>query len=251
MLDAIKKFFISLFEKFLQATKESDIKPPLPRKPPVQPDYEVKLWCPFAEYSQTQIQKGKYESGYPMGAVIHATAGRDKTEQDAIDTILWGKDKGYCFFMIGPTGKIYQTIPLDSWGPHCGQSSWPGLGEGLSNKLVGIEIACAGKLERYSDNIFKSWFGEKYKDLDNTPMDEVRFVNANYGCPMGHYKVYTKAQEDSLLKLLYWLKANNPKVFNLDYVLGHHEVSPDRKSDPGGSLSMSMKELRKRLKDVT
>jgi hypothetical protein len=53
-----------------------------------------------------------------------------------------------------------------------------------------------------------------------------------------------------------WLKNNNPKIFDFDKVLGHHEVSGRvglgywRKIDPGGSLSMPMREYREYLKKL-
>jgi len=39
----------------------------------------------------------------------------------------------------------------------------------------------------------------------------------------------------------------NPE-FRADWVAGHDEVSPGRKSDPGGSLSMTMPQFRYMLK---
>ncbi|WP_457021162.1 hypothetical protein [Luteimonas sp. A611] len=63
----------------------------------------------------------------------------------------------------------------------------------------------------------------------------------------GHYQKYTILQEASLRTLLTWLRSNNPDVFRFDLVLGHDEVSPGRKVDPGGSLSMTMSAFRQSL----
>jgi len=52
-----------------------------------------------------------------------------------------------------------------------------------------------------------------------------------------------------LFKLLRWLEYNGNGIFKLDFVLGHDEVAPSRKNDPGGSLSMTMPEFRKKLKE--
>lgn len=197
----------------------------------------MELICPFADQRFKHVSRGVYGKGYPKGAVVHYTAGQCDTEQDAIDSIMWGKDEGLAFFMIGPTGVIYQTLPLNQWGQHCGQSQWPGLGTSLSSQLVGIEMACAGFLDRDG----KAWFGKQYHK------DDFRFVSSSE-FPSGNYKKYTMAQENSLVMLLRWLHQNCPEVFSFDYVLGHHEVSPNRKNDPGGSLSCSMSELRAQLK---
>lgn len=71
----------------------------------------------------------------------------------------------------------------------------------------------------------------------------------------GAYLPYTKEQETALIEFLLWAKANNPTVFDFDYVLGHDEVAGPkgigrwRKNDPGGALSMTMSEFRQLLKD--
>lgn len=208
------------------------------------------LWCPFALRQKEEMKtNGTYPKNYPQGAVVHFTAGRDETEKDALGTLDYGRKQGYSFFVIGPTGVVYQASPLNRWGSHAGESAWPVLGNSVSTKLVGIEVCNAGKLEKCESG-FKSWFGKIYK------LDEVRIINdSTDNILRGVYKKITQAQEESLIGLILWLKKNNPEVFNLEYVLGHDEVAGPkgigrwRKSDPGGSLSCTMTEFRKKLSD--
>jgi N-acetyl-anhydromuramyl-L-alanine amidase AmpD len=96
----------------------------------------------------------------------------------------------------------------------------------------------------------KSWFGVTYPD------SEVRILkDESWDCPAGKYKKLTEKQEETLVKLLKWLKQNCPDVFDYNYVLGHSEVSGKktlgywRKNDVGGSLSMPMRELRDKLQN--
>lgn len=196
------------------------------------------LWCPLATITTEKMPTvGQYPKGYPEGAVVHFTAGRSlKGDSDALNTIRGGIANGYCYFCISSDGTIFQSFPLNKWGYHCGKSSWPGLGSGLSNRLVGIEICNAGKLDANG----RSWFGETY------PETQRRKVGNEYG-ESGTYHQYTEAQEKSLIDLIWWLKLNNPDVFKIDYVLGHHEISPGRKNDPCGALSVTMNEFRKAL----
>ena len=194
---------------------------------------EKALWVPWAiRPTRSMPTSFTYPKGYPHGAVVHFTAGRDKTEQEALDSYNWGCDSGFTFFVIGPTGKLYQGFPLNKGGAHAGSSYWPGLGSGVSSKLVGIEVACAGKL----DSRGKSWFGVTY------PQDEIR----------NGFKKYTPQQEETLIKLLVWLKKNCPDVFDVQYILGHDEcaVPAGRKNDPGSSLSMTMPELRNKIQEL-
>jgi len=238
------KKIADFFKKLIQPKQE--IAPPKPLIP--EPELVISgkaLWYPKAVIQKRKmIGNGEYTQGYPQGAIVHFTAGQDRTEQDAIDTYDWGCDEGYVFFVIGPTGVVYQGFPLNIRGSHAGTSNWPGLGDSVSKYLVGIEVACAGELE---DG--KSWFGVHY------PEEQIRFVEEKeWECPTGHYKKYTGAQEKSLIELILWLKRNNPDVFNLDYVLAHHEVAGKkgigywRKTDCGGSLSMPMTKFREYLK---
>lgn len=167
-------------------------------RPSVSKGGQKLLWCPFAERNFKKSRTaGSYAKGYPLGAIVHFTAG---------------------------------------------QSTWPGLGDRVSDDLVGIEIQCAGMLEK-SGSVYKTWYGE------TVPASDVRTVAAQTANQeAGAYQKYTAAQEDALIRLLTWLRENNPDVFSYDYVLGHDEVSPRRKNDPGGSLSMTMPALRKKLK---
>ena len=185
--------------------------------------------------------QGKYAKLYPQGAIVHFTAGNCETEQDAQDSLAWGKEQGYAFFVIGPKGVVYQNFPLDSWGYHAGQSSYPGLGSGVSSKLVGIEVACAGTV----DSNGKSWFKKIYHN------DRIRTVPKRDNRVAGRYVKYTPEQEKALIDLIVWLKKNNPAVFDIKYVLGHDEVPPGRKDDPGGALSMTMPEFRKHIESLT
>jgi N-acetyl-anhydromuramyl-L-alanine amidase AmpD len=212
------------------------------------------LWIPFARKNQGGAMKtqGRYRKGYPEGAIVHFTAGRDNPLQD-IDTAL---SNNYAYLVIAPDGTAYQNHPLDQWGYHAGKSHWPPLGGGVSQYLVGIEICASGKLRRLDDNSYRPWYneadyleqyGRKPKPEDDLPADKVRYVEKQANRAKGWYEIYTKAQEASLLAVLTWLKSNNPDVFSYDFVLGHDEVSPGRKNDPGGALSKTMPALRKAL----
>jgi hypothetical protein len=220
------------------------VDPPLENVSPIRPKPSAPLlWCPFAFIPPKAMKtSGRYEKGYPLGAVVHHSAGADAGIYE------YGLEMGFTYFVINRDGRILQGFPLDRYGSHAGVSKWPGLGESVSSKLVGIEVVSAGKLSHSSEG-WKSWFGKYYND------HEVRTLSTNKeNIQAGTYHKFTQAQEESLIKLLRWLKENNPSVFSYDYVLGHDEVAGPagigywRKNDPGGSLSMTMPELRKHLK---
>ena len=205
-------------------------------------------WIPFAHIiSEKMKTRGKYAKGYPKGAIVHYTAGK---QQAGVGDINWGRAQGYCFLLIDSLGVIHQAHPLNEWGWHAGGSSYPGLIGTVSDDLIGIEISCAGICEEklvHGVKRYKAWFHKSETEYFNA--DQVRFSPGKDNIKKGWYQKYTKAQEEALTHLLLWMKSNETHdVFSFDFVLGHDETSPARKVDPGASLSMTMPEYRKHLK---
>ena len=89
--------------------------------------------------------------------------------------------------------------------------------------------------------MFKTWFKKVI------PVKEVRKVKARDNMVAGYYQAFTSEQEKALVDLCLYLDSTY-ESFSLDNVLGHDEVAPGRKNDPGGSLSMTMPEFRQFLK---
>ncbi|MGD9668878.1 MAG: N-acetylmuramoyl-L-alanine amidase [Hyphomicrobiaceae bacterium] len=209
----------------------------------------TRLWYPEAVTTFEMPSRGRYKDDYPKGAVVHFTAGRcDDGDPHAEQTIRHGAGQGHCYFCISQTGRVYQTAPLSHWGYHAGKSYHAGLGSSLSAKLVGIEVCCAGRVNKTA-NGYEPWWNKPGASSNNYYVEEqVRFAIAGENITeTGHYHKYTQNQEVSLVKLLMWLHQNCPSVFEIGYVLGHDEIAPQRKNDPGGSLSLTMPQLRVRL----
>jgi len=224
---------------------------------------EDSLWYPDRENS-LELDKirlktrGKYKNKFPEGAVIHYTAGRSRSEdsrkkdidQLALDHLKWQEgEQSYCYFLIDANGKVYQQFPLDEWGYHAGKSSWQTVKGSVSNEFVGIEVMNAGRVNKIDEDTYRAWFTVTERGDRYYSKKDVRFSDSNENIKRGYYLKYTEKQEESLLNLLYWLFDKGDGIFKIKNIVGHDEVAPTRKDDPGASLSMTMKELRRKIID--
>jgi len=153
--------------------------------------------------------------------VVHFTAGA--TGQSSID--YWKQlGNGVCaHFVIERDGSIIQCRPCDRTAGHAGASKWkdPNTGityYGLNSCSIGIELANGGDA-----------YPEKFSSMTPTT---ARHKN---GGPVKQWETYPPAQVAACTALAKVLVAR----YNLDDVVGHDDIAPSRKSDPGPAFDMS------------
>jgi len=157
--------------------------------------------------------------------VIHYTAGRD-----AESSIRWFADplaKASAHLVIGRDGRITQQVPFDRIAWHAGKSGWKG-DIGLNRFSLGIELDNAGRLTRVGER-FRAWFGGEY------PASEViEAVHKHESEPTG-WHLYTPDQIEAAVAVASLLVDK----YGLLDVVGHEDISPGRKSDPGPAFPMA------------
>lgn len=209
----------------------------------------MSIYPPFGKWLGFLMKtRGVYPRGFPVGAVVHYTAGAGK----APDVIHGGVKQGYAYWCIQRDGQLYCAHPVNRWGYHAGESAWKKMLKkligGVSDDLIGIEIIAAGTVKPTSDGKFKTYWGA------TLPAEDVRYTEGKDNQAKGYYHKYTPEQEKTLVETLMWLKTQQPDIFDFDFVLGHDEVSGPmgigyfRKTDPGAALSMTMPKFREFLK---
>lgn len=209
----------------------------------------MSLYPSFAHVMKERMRlRGSYAKGWPVGAIVHFTAGRDGAE----NTIQGGIKDGYTYWCIQRDGKLFCAHPANQWGYHAGESSWRRAAKKLigsvSDDLIGIELNAAGRCTKLSSGKFKTWYGEILAP------SEVRYTPGVDNQQEGWYHKYTEAQELTLTETLLWLKEQRPDVFDFDFVLGHDCVAGPwglgywRKNDPGAALSMTIPKYQEFLK---
>jgi len=138
--------------------------------------------------------------------------------------------------------------PLNQRAPHAGKSSWDGRND-ISKYCMGIEVVCPGKVELVKSGFYPWWQMKDGKSVPGAkPLDDVlvRTTPSKDNTAAGHYYRFTTAQEKALHAFVMWQLEVNPE-FSISWVVGHDEISSDRKTDPGGSLSMTMPAFRNKL----
>ncbi|MFN6943958.1 MAG: N-acetylmuramoyl-L-alanine amidase [Cytophagaceae bacterium] len=183
-------------------------------------------WLYGAEISHvnTPNKGGKFGENLPDTIIVHYTAG--SSLESAVNTLTNPKIKASAHLVIGRDGKICQLAPFNSITWHAGQSQYGGR-TGFNQYSIGIELDNAGLLEKRGDGYY-SWFGRKYSE-ENV----VKAVHRNETIER-YWHAYTEVQ----LQLVYEISLLLNEKYNIQYVLGHEEVSPGRKIDPGPAFPL-------------
>jgi len=208
--------------------------------------------------------RGKRPHGLE-GLIVHFDAyrikaagnGADDSDRRALDTLRGGQTNGYHYGAISRSGRIFlpEGFTWDSWGYHAGVSSCPVTGRsGVSQFYVGFELNNPGKLFPTADpKVFCPWFNvvlnaKKQPVLDSKGRATRRSANDEWYADTdvrhasggnikdGWYLPYSFAQLESLTNVVIYLARRFPGSFKIDQVLGHDEVAPTRKNDPGGAM---------------
>ncbi|SLN33089.1 N-acetylmuramoyl-L-alanine amidase AmiD precursor [Roseovarius litorisediminis] len=178
---------------------------------------------PFLE---TPNKSGKLSGGKPKYVIIHYTAGG--SGNSAINVFRNPAHKASAHFVLGHDGAITQMARLDEKCWHAGRSKWDGL-VGLNSHSVGIEIANWGWLKGGNGN-WKSHVG--------TRVEDARVIVArhrNGGALLG-WEIFDEVQFMTCVDMV---RAIADKYgLGPQHILGHDDISPGRKQDPGPAWHM-------------
>ncbi len=164
---------------------------------------------------------GKVEARY---LVVHYTAG--SSAQGAIDSLVDPKAKASAHLVIARDGAVTQLVAFDDVAWHAGRSRWNGL-EGMNAYSIGIELDNAGALDRMGES-WVAWFGRRYG-----PNDVLVAAHKNEGRERGWHR-YTQPQIQAAIDVSRLLVDQ----YGLLDVIGHDDIAPSRKLDPGPAFPM-------------
>jgi N-acetylmuramoyl-L-alanine amidase len=137
--------------------------------------------------------------------------------------------------VVDTDGTITQQVPFNRKANHAGFSIWDGGLSGFNLFSIGIEIVNPGYCEKLADGSFR----RKIKDgvFEHYPASHEgsKILNTNHkhkfwsAADNHHWFLYPQAQLDAVFTLGKLLI----EQYQLIEALGHEDVSPGRKPDPG------------------
>jgi N-acetylmuramoyl-L-alanine amidase len=173
-------------------------------------------------FKATPNKGGKY---IPEYLVIHYTAAT--TTESSVNWFSNRIAQASAHLLIGRDGRITQFAPFDVVTWHAGKSQWKGL-SGLNKHAIGIELVNGGRLIKSGDNSICP------VDQKRIPDEEViKAVHKNEQ-KESLWHEYTELQLRSAIQVAALLV----KTYGLKDVIGHDDISPIRKSDPGPGFPM-------------
>jgi N-acetylmuramoyl-L-alanine amidase len=167
----------------------------------------------------------------PQFLVLHFTASH--SARVAISWLTNPEAKASAHVVIARDGTITQLVPfnLEAW--HAGKSHWAGH-DGLNKYSLGIELDNAGKLKREGSK-WVTWNGKPIPD------NEVMEATHKNETEKAGWHTFSEAQ----LKAARELSALLIQTYNLKDIIGHEDIAPGRKTDPGPAFPM--KDFRTQL----
>jgi N-acetylmuramoyl-L-alanine amidase len=160
--------------------------------------------------------------------VMHFTFG-----STANSSANWFKDPqnpgSSAHLVVERDGGVIQCVPFNIVAWHAGKSRLRNL-VGLNQFAIGIELANWG----YLQPIGSGWKTHTGKAMANPFMGAHKNGNPNGGHQAIGWEPYPARQFDAAVEIVRALV----KEYGVDEVVGHDDIAPDRKWDPGPAFDM-------------
>lgn len=190
-------------------------------------------------FVETPKVYAEYANGQPDTIVIHYTAG-DSTE-GAVKVLTKPKDQqpqASAHMVVGMDGQVVQLAPLNRITAHAGTSEYnlpTGKRTSFNKYSIGIEISNPGYLTKTEDK-FYTWYKKE------VPAEAVfEGAHRNAVTKAKYWYKYPQVQIDKVFEICEAIM----KAYPIKYILGHEEIAPGRKTDPGPAFPLDL--LREKL----
>lgn len=192
-------------------------------------------------FHQTPRIYGKYSGSNPDTIIIHYTAGH--STETAVRVLSKPKNVrpvASAHMVVGMDAEIVQLANLNNITAHAGRSGYKLPTDPNRNTFnkhsIGIEISNPGYLKE-KDGKFYTWYKQ---EIPKEKVFEGRHRNSVTRSRFWHK--YPQTQIDRVYEICRVLLKAYPSI---KYILGHEEIAPGRKTDPGPAFPLD--QMRKDL----
>ncbi len=200
-------------------------------------------WLVPENNSEKIVKKETANIGHnidPDYLVVHYTAG--DTAENAVNWFLNTKNNPQniaAHIVLDVDGTITQLVPFNRRANHAGYSNWDGL-IGFNIHSIGIEVVNPGYVEKMSDGTYRREVGRDPKTkkiiYKNYPAStSAKIIKAKHkhkfwdAAANQHWFKFPQIQLDALYKMSKTIINH----YQLIRAVGHDDISPARKPDPG------------------
>ena len=163
--------------------------------------------------------------------VIHYTGGT--TLQSAVNWLVDRTSQVSSHLVVGRDGEVAQLVPFDTVAWHAGVSQW-GKYTNLNAYSIGIELDNAGMLKKVGTQ-WVSTSGKVFPESEVLVAPHQAYPTVNYG-----WHKYSETQINDVAEITALLM----KTYGFREIVGHDEIAPKRKWDPGPAFPMAQFRLQ-------
>ncbi|MHB8067598.1 MAG: N-acetylmuramoyl-L-alanine amidase [Desulfobaccales bacterium] len=176
---------------------------------------------------QVSFDESPNQSGLikPMYLIMHYTA--DVSFHNVVSWFENPEAKASAHLVIGTDGSLVQMVRFNKKAWHAGISQWGEL-ESMNSYSIGIELVNAGKLNKRADGKWINWANSVIPD------EQVVVLKHKDEDQVAGWQIYSQKQIDTAVEVALALHGK----YSFEDILGHDDVAPGRKVDPGPAFPM-------------
>lgn len=175
-------------------------------------------------FKKTPNVSGEFKAGDLDTIILHYTAANTRS---SVNTLTNPRVRASAHVVVSRDGSITQLAPFNVITWHAGKSQHKGR-VGFNKYSIGIEMENDGTLTK-SGSTYRAWYGAKHKE------DEVLEAKHKNSTKTKFWHTYTQEQIETVKELCRILI----ETYELKHILGHEEIAPKRKQDPGPAFPLN------------